>query len=57
MDFVKDSYWVFSTHSLYEILITDEDRNVWKLYLKQKMFDTALSYTKVCCSFQHYLNI
>jgi len=46
MDFVKDSYWVFSTHSLYEILIIDEDRNVWKLYLKQKMFDTALSYTK-----------
>jgi len=46
MDFVKDSYWVFTTQSLYEILITDEDRNVWNLYLKQKMFDTALSFTK-----------
>jgi len=46
MDFVKDTYWVYSTNSLYEVLITDEDRNVWKLYLKQKMFDTALSFTK-----------
>ncbi|KAL6612789.1 Pep3/Vps18/deep orange family-domain-containing protein [Neocallimastix sp. 'constans'] len=46
MDFVKDSYWVFTTQSLYEILITDEDRNVWNLYLNQKMFDTALSFTK-----------
>jgi len=47
MDFIKDSYWVFTTHSLYEILITDEDRDVWKIYLKQKMFDAALSFTKV----------
>ncbi|ORX60830.1 hypothetical protein BCR36DRAFT_314682 [Piromyces finnis] len=46
MDFIKDSYWLFTTHSLYEILITDEDRNVWQIYLKQKMFDAALSFTK-----------
>jgi hypothetical protein len=46
MDFVNESYWLFTTHSLYEILITDEDRNVWNFYLKQKMFDTALSFTK-----------
>lgn len=46
MDPVKDTYWIYTTYSLYEILVTDEDRNVWKLYLNDKMFDTALSYAK-----------
>lgn len=47
MDAIKDSYWIYTTQSLYELLITDEDRNVWSLYLEKKMFDTAISYTKV----------
>ncbi|KAJ3193537.1 hypothetical protein HDU67_005068, partial [Dinochytrium kinnereticum] len=45
-DPVKGTFWVYSNLVLYELLITDEDRDVWKLYLKNMNFDAALSYAK-----------
>lgn len=43
----KSTYWVFTTTSIFEILATDEDRDVWKIMLADKSFDGALRYAKV----------
>ncbi|KAI9094312.1 Pep3/Vps18/deep orange family-domain-containing protein [Phlyctochytrium arcticum] len=46
VDVAKSTYWVFTNLALYELIITDEDRDVWKVYLNRKAFDAALSYAK-----------
>ncbi|KAJ3120771.1 hypothetical protein HK098_004251 [Nowakowskiella sp. JEL0407] len=45
-DAVKSTYWVYTTETLFELLVTDEDRDMWKLYLDRKSFDIALSFAK-----------
>ncbi|KAJ3112931.1 hypothetical protein HDU96_003999 [Phlyctochytrium bullatum] len=45
-DEVKGTYWVFTNSVLYELLVTDEDRDVWRLYLKSSKFESALNYVK-----------
>ncbi|KAI8834856.1 Pep3/Vps18/deep orange family-domain-containing protein [Chytridium lagenaria] len=46
MDPIKGTFWVYTNLVLYELLITEEDRDVWKLYLKNLKFDAALAYVK-----------
>ena len=46
MDEVKGTFWVFTNKSLYELIITDEDRDVWKLQLLKNNFEQALRYVK-----------
>ncbi|KAJ3194065.1 hypothetical protein HK101_003570 [Irineochytrium annulatum] len=45
-DVLKGTLWVFTNMVLYELLITEEDRDVWKLYLKKSNFDSAMTYAK-----------
>ncbi|KAJ3040940.1 hypothetical protein HDV00_010151 [Rhizophlyctis rosea] len=45
-DPVKNTYWIYTTMALYELIVTDEDRDVWRLYLEKKSFDAALVYAK-----------
>jgi len=47
VDTSKNTFWVYTGWSMFELLIVNEDRDVWTLYLEQKQYDMALQYTKV----------
>lgn len=40
----KNTFWLFTTKEIYEIVLTDEDRNVWEIMLKNQQFDMASRY-------------
>ena len=42
----KRTYWLFTTHEIFEIAATDEDREVWKIMLQRQDYDAALRYAK-----------
>jgi hypothetical protein len=42
----KNTFWLFTTQEIFEIVVTDEDRNVWKVMLKTEHFDAALRYAR-----------
>ncbi|KAJ7492755.1 Pep3/Vps18/deep orange family-domain-containing protein [Mycena latifolia] len=40
-DPVRKTYWVYTDQSLFELVVDNEDRDVWKIYLQKGQFDTA----------------
>lgn len=42
----KNTYWLFTTHDIFEIVVTDEDRDVWRIMLKNQQFGRASHYAK-----------
>ncbi|TPX38727.1 hypothetical protein SeLEV6574_g07674 [Synchytrium endobioticum] len=46
VDPAKNTCWIYTNLSLFELVKTDEDRNIWKIYLQRKAFDAAMSYAK-----------
>ena len=42
----KNTFWLFSKSEIFEITVTDEDRDVWKVMLKEQKFDAALHYAR-----------
>lgn len=42
----KNTFWLFTTHDIFEIVVTDEDRDVWKIMLKSQEFGLASQYAK-----------
>lgn len=47
VDPVRGTYWVYTDQSLFELVIGNEDRDVWRIYLEQGRHDLALRYAKV----------
>lgn len=47
MDPKNSTYWVSTSESIYEILETKEDRDVWRLKMADKSFDEAYRYAEV----------
>ena len=45
-DGVRKTYWVYTDQSLFELVVGNEDRDVWKVYLSKGKFDVALKYAK-----------
>ncbi|KAI0321128.1 Pep3/Vps18/deep orange family-domain-containing protein [Amylostereum chailletii] len=45
-DPVRKTYWVYTDQSLFELVVGNEDRDVWKVYLQKGKFDVALKYAK-----------
>jgi hypothetical protein len=45
-DIKKNTYWLFTSQEIFEIVITDENRDVWKIMLKAQHFDTASQFAK-----------
>lgn len=41
-DIKNSTYWAYSADSIFEIAVTDEDRDIWRIYLEQNRFDEAL---------------
>ncbi|KAI8344695.1 Pep3/Vps18/deep orange family-domain-containing protein [Chlamydoabsidia padenii] len=46
VDDTKKTFWVYTSLSMYELVIKNEERDVWKLYLDKKQYNTALQYCK-----------
>lgn len=45
-DPVRKTYWVYTDQSLFELIVGNEDRDVWKINLQKEKFDIALKYAK-----------
>jgi hypothetical protein len=45
---VSRTYWVYTERSIFELVITDEARDVWRAKLEKGAFEEALTYAKVC---------
>jgi hypothetical protein len=46
VDDIKKTFWIHTTLSMYELRISNEERDVWKLYLEKKKYNAALRYCK-----------
>ncbi|OAX79077.1 hypothetical protein ACJ72_06605 [Emergomyces africanus] len=42
----KNTYWLFAGKEIFEIAANDEDRDIWKVFLKEQKFDAALQYAR-----------
>ncbi|KAF3923941.1 hypothetical protein AA313_de0208147 [Arthrobotrys entomopaga] len=39
-----NTFWVFTADTIFEIVLKDENRDVWKIMLKQNLFDAAMRF-------------
>ncbi|OLL21635.1 Vacuolar protein sorting-associated protein 18 [Neolecta irregularis DAH-3] len=45
-DTVQSTYWIYSAESIYEVVVSNEDRDIWKIFLHRKAFDSAFKLAK-----------
>ncbi|KAF2788010.1 hypothetical protein K505DRAFT_379203 [Melanomma pulvis-pyrius CBS 109.77] len=45
-DIKKNTYWLFTNQEIFEIVITEESRDVWKIMLKAQQFESASQFAK-----------
>ncbi|KAJ9243648.1 hypothetical protein DTO169E5_2563 [Paecilomyces variotii] len=45
-DQTKNTFWLFTPQEIFEVVANDEDRDVWKSFLKEQKFDEALRYAR-----------
>ncbi|TDZ18430.1 Vacuolar protein sorting-associated protein 18-like protein [Colletotrichum orbiculare MAFF 240422] len=46
VDIQKNTFWLFTGQEIFEIVVNDEDRNVWQIMLQLQQFDAALQHAK-----------
>ncbi len=46
-DPTKGTKWAYAEDAVYQIMVNDEDRHVWRLYLDKGLYEEALRYCKV----------
>ena len=46
VDVAKRTFWVYTDASIFELVVRDEDRDVWRIYLERGSFDASLKYAK-----------
>lgn len=44
VDLQKNTFWLFTAQEIFEIVVRDEDRDIWKIMLQAQQFDAALQY-------------
>ncbi|KAL8710975.1 MAG: hypothetical protein Q9220_004574 [cf. Caloplaca sp. 1 TL-2023] len=42
----QNTFWLLTTQEIFEIVVTDEDRDVWKIMLAAQKFDQASQYAR-----------
>ncbi|KAI9788478.1 MAG: hypothetical protein M1835_002258 [Candelina submexicana] len=42
----KNTFWLFTTQEIFEVVVNDEDRDVWRIMLQNEQFDAALQYAR-----------
>ncbi|KAJ5947718.1 hypothetical protein N7466_000733 [Penicillium verhagenii] len=45
-DLTQNTYWLFTSQEIYEVVANDEDRDVWKVLLREQKFEEALQYAR-----------
>ena len=45
-DHKKNTYWLFTQREIFEVVVTDEARDVWKIMLRDEQFEAASRYAK-----------
>ena len=56
-DHSAKTYWIYSDTSVSEIVVADEDRDLWEIYLEKKSFTAALTFAKVLALIRDDLNV
>jgi len=46
VDLQKNTFWMFTSQEIFEIVVRDEDRDTWKIMLDMQKFDAALQYAR-----------
>jgi len=46
-DSVDQTYWLYSDESIFELIVKNEGRDIWKVYLARKDFEKALSHVNM----------
>jgi hypothetical protein len=44
VDMQENTFWLFTSGGIYEIVVRDEDRDVWQILMKMKQFESALTH-------------
>ncbi|KAF3926009.1 hypothetical protein ABW20_dc0107859 [Dactylellina cionopaga] len=39
-----NTFWIFTNDTIFEVVLKDENRDVWKIMLKQNLFDAAMRF-------------
>lgn len=47
VDPTRRTYWVYTDSSIFELVIKEEDRDIWRVYLERGNHEMALNYAKV----------
>ncbi|KAI4941755.1 hypothetical protein J4E86_010266 [Alternaria arbusti] len=45
-DWKRNTYWLFTSQEIFEIVVEDESRDVWKIMLRAQQFEAASQYAK-----------
>ncbi|KAJ6155577.1 hypothetical protein N7470_006143 [Penicillium chermesinum] len=45
-DVTQGTYWIFTSNEIFEVSANDEDRDVWKVFLREQKFEEALRYAR-----------
>lgn len=46
VDIARQTYWIYTDASIFELVINDEDRDIWKIYLERGAHESALRHVK-----------
>jgi len=46
VDLQKNTFWLFTAQEIFEVVVRDEDRNIWQIMLGKQQFDVALQHAK-----------
>ncbi|KAG5718797.1 Vacuolar protein sorting-associated protein 18 like protein [Termitomyces sp. T112] len=55
-DPVRRTYWIYTDQSLFELVVGNENRDVWKIYLEKQQFELALDFAKTAAQRDHVLS-
>ncbi|KAL7626831.1 tethering complex subunit [Parahypoxylon ruwenzoriense] len=44
VDQQKNTFWLFTGQEIFEIVVRDEDRDIWRIMLQRQQFDMAMQY-------------
>lgn len=45
-DTLNKTVWLYTQSSIFELSVTEEDQDLWHVYLEKQSFESALKYTK-----------
>ncbi|KAH6984982.1 Pep3/Vps18/deep orange family-domain-containing protein [Ilyonectria sp. MPI-CAGE-AT-0026] len=44
VDMQKNTFWLFTSKEIFEVVVRDEDRNIWEIMMKMQQFEPALQH-------------